>query len=1247
MSKFNIQDELVKLQDNSTKIENEVDVANLNPAAVETFLNDAVDKIEDDCGSITDMEVFDCFRSFIKYFNLLKPQQSNKLLDILLSGFQTQIDQTEEASSSNNPSYENHVQALMMYSFLLHWLTGVAEKKAMTKSNADKNNSKVKKNRSKREDEQESWDWMQHKQKSLELMSRTLDIKLNKICSSSHERDTCVNLLTRSAYQILENPDNLKAIPVKLQTYHIINKSVLDYEHSFAAQTTILQNLQYYEHLSEPMAELLYSLAEQFEHPQLAETILREVSNKDFHSNDKNGPKSFSRFLTKLSELSPKLLLKQMGLLVRQLDSESYVIRCALIEIIGHAILHLATLEQNDLQHKQIDHYFDVLEERFRDVNSICRSKVLQVLSILCESKAKFPKRRPRLVALVISRLEDKSSNVRKNAIKTLSKLLETHPFLIEGGELVLDTFQGRLNQIDRELKEIVIPSIEKTDSKKKSRKSTKADDEDDLGLDSSSDENSESEDNLESAPAETNESAPATISPEIATKVIQLQFHRRYYTDAVEFVESIHEAIPILCQLLGSTTKAEVMEAMDFFVTATRYKIQLAQDGIRKMLHLVWVKDNGNDETKGIRSRLIDAFRTLYLTSDPSLTHKDNVNLFSRHLIGLTFESSLAELTSLDEILSIIMSEGHIPDELVSKLWGVYGITKKEIPKAQRRGAIIILGMLAKARKEIISERIDLLLKIGLGELGKEDLALAKYTCLALQRLGEAKRGKGLVNTSNIRLPLSHAIFKKIEEFLAHDADSNEWSTVAEQAVNTVYLLCDHPDVLCSNLIKAKARRVFATESDAEKSEDQEQNSQATSLLSQLLFIVGHVAMKQIVHLEIIESAWKKRKAEAKQAAKKKPDDDELDQVVGSTEDDVADVIAHVRERELLFGGKSLLATFGPLITHICTNNTIYKDRSLQINAALALAKFMCVSGDFCEKHLQLLFTMLEKSSDAIVRSNIVIALGDVAVCFNTLVGENIAFLYKRLRDPDNSVKKNTLMVLTHLILNGMIKVKGQLGEMAKCLENSDQRISDLAKLFFTELASKDNAVYNNLPDMISSLSSGENAINEESFKRIMKFLFEFIKDKERQTENIVEKLCLRFRNTDESRQWKDIAYCLSLMQYRSDRTFKKLLDGMAYFHDKLHNDTVYHYMMEIINKARSQVWQRDKSMVDEFEAKILEVRKYAEKPDYELDDEDIAAIIGEQESESEASEDGEEDDEDSARHKQELESSEIMASA
>lgn len=161
-----------------------------------------------------------------------------------------------------------------------------------------------------------------------------------------------------------------------------------------------------------------------------------------------------------------------------------------------------------------------------------------------------------------------------------------------------------------------------------------------------------------------------------------------------------------------------------------------------------------------------------------------------------------------------------------------------------------------------------------------------------------------------------------------------------------------------------------------------------------------------------------------------------------------------------------------------------------LQTIAAVSLCKFMCVSADFCEAHLQLLFTILERSDNPIIRSNIIIGIGDLTICFNSLIDPNISFLYNRLNDSDFHVKKNTLMVLTFLILNGMIKVKGQISEMAKCTEDEDSRIRDISKAFFKELSTKDNAIYNNLPDIISNLASTE----EDKYHRIVKFLFEFI---------------------------------------------------------------------------------------------------------------------------------------------------------
>jgi hypothetical protein len=48
-------------------------------------------------------------------------------------------------------------------------------------------------------------------------------------------------------------------------------------------------------------------------------------------------------------------------------------------------------------------------------------------------------------------------------------------------------------------------------------------------------------------------------------------------------------------------------------------------------------------------------------------------------------------------------------------------------------------------------------------------------------------------------------------------------------------------------------------------------------------------------------------------------------------------------------------------------------------------------------------------------------------------------------------------------------LQVKGQISDMALCTIDEETKISILAKLFFTELARKGNALYNVMPDIIS----------------------------------------------------------------------------------------------------------------------------------------------------------------------------------
>lgn len=143
----------------------------------------------------------------------------------------------------------------------------------------------------------------------------------------------------------------------------------------------------------------------------------------------------------------------------------------------------------------------------------------------------------------------------------------------------------------------------------------------------------------------------------------------------------------------------------------------------------------------------------------------------------------------------------------------------------------------------------------------------------------------------------------------------SNHWFGFAEQAINAIYSSSEKPDTLCGEMLKRMACHVFSLPLPEDASVDtvaslfannmnldieQEINEQqpsndefitenaetfnhsqtpaiqssqeslANSLhpgmcdaheLSKLCFMVGHIAIKQIVHLEAIESEWKRRK--------------------------------------------------------------------------------------------------------------------------------------------------------------------------------------------------------------------------------------------------------------------------------------------------------------------------------------------------------------------------------------------------
>lgn len=174
----------------------------------------------------------------------------------------------------------------------------------------------------------------------------------------------------------------------------------------------------------------------------------------------------------------------------------------------------------------------------------------------------------------------------------------------------------------------------------------------------------------------------------------------------------------------------------------------------------------------------------------------------------------------------------------------------------------------------------------------------------------------------------------------------------------------------------------------------------------------------------------------------------------------------------------------------------------------------------------------------------------------------------------------------MTHLILKDMVKVKGQVSEMAVLLIDPVPQIAALAKNFFNELSHKGNAIYNLLPDIISRLSDPEGGVGEEPFHTIMKQLLSYI-TKDKQTESLVEKLCQRFRTARTERQYRDLAYCVSQLPL-TERGLHKMLDNFDCFGDKLIDESVFSAFLSIVGKLRRGAKPEGKAVIDEFEQKL-----------------------------------------------------------
>ncbi|KAK0094256.1 hypothetical protein PV326_011424 [Microctonus aethiopoides] len=1123
---------------------------------------------------------------------------------------------------------------------------------------------KRKKKTAKKSDARDEWE--SRRDGVLLVIYRLLQLPLHKLWQPPIVEESFIMLIADICYKILENDKEIRQKQTRLVIWQILGTLVQRYIHAITCAIKIIQLVRMDDALAPILADGVVIMVKENNCPSFIAKIAHEIEENSLEEAE---ARNVSSFLEAIASSSVDLMLPILNNILEYLENDCYVLRNCGVSIIGSIILGLLTGENltKDQKEKR-DECLDELEGSMLDANTYVRSKVFQIWQKLCCEGAIPIARIPALLKAVTPHLSEKSATMRKQALQLLRVLLQCNPYNIKFGKEIFvkerDQTEKKLHELQSE---IVAESASGDDARialwqelapqlqKVLKKYLNENDENDEDKENKANEDAEIDSDVEF------EKIRQLLVDRKFTKAIEClinmceilnfvpdmdndakeqcyllfllkifiesegnrQMDKQKFTSAewrkrkeniqtykrainclescIIFIDELEKSIPIVESMLYSAAPAVAIEACTFLGAAYEFDVSGASAGIRKSLSQVFSRD------ESVRNNVAIVYKDIYLKSkQENLSHRQMAMASVNGLIELFKGLEPGQSPALAQLISIFIASNDLNETTLQIMWEKYSAKIPGTTPDESRAAIALLSMVSQSQPKIIISNLSTLMKIGFQTQGKDNILLARDTCRALMNIRTESNDS---MAPPIKYPNDHELIREVKTLLITNfevSEKMEYVSFATEAINVIYHLANQPQLIMKEILQ----QILGESADVDV---------PISHLSKFLYVIGHISIRHMVHLDTaVYKELKRRNAirderEGKKKVDKKSrestvsahssarkarrsmhrkntsyhEEDEENQLAGATADDVdAEIIDQLLETDIVTGD-GLLAQFVSLVKDVCQHPEKYNDQCTQTWGVLALTKMMTVSSEFCKQNLQLLITILERSTYPAIRSNILIGLSDLMMRFPNDVEPWTSHMYSRLQDKEISVRSTAVQVLSHLVKREMIRVKGQSAELTLCIVDSDAKIRDAAKQFFHELSQKGNVLYNVIPDILSRLTSPNINIEEDDLHTIFKYIFGLL-HKERETDALLDKICARFKLATSERQWRDLSFCLALLQL-GKKGITRLVTNLPLLKDKIHNKQVQKALKDIIETARKKPDLKDVCNVLENEIEKL----------------------------------------------------------
>lgn len=698
---------------------------------------------------------------------------------------------------------------------------------------------------------------------------------------------------------------------------------------------------------------------------------------------ESQGLKNVTKFLITLSEKNTKVIYSNLSTLITFYDSEFYIVRNTLSELIVNIIINILCKYDNiDEETKENylkikENFLTILFERIYDKSSYCRSKTLQLFLRLIDYNTLKVNDFIHLLYESSIRIKDEKSNVRRAALILSVKIIETYPLLFRQNlYLTFDEVDKIINETQEDILKL------KEDF-----------------------ENEENENKIKS----------------------QMEI-LKCFEDYKKVLNIIKTIINLSIILLSSKSITDVQESIYLLIRLKKLRLSYADHGIRNILSLI-VKPE-----EKIVNFVVEAYKEIYFYEDLDIKHQ------SSNLIKLTVNLESSELICLKVLLKKMIDLKYLNQNIFKEIWITflknpeedilkYNLNEHSIEYKNQlkciydeiRVSLQLLNLMSEFYESILSNNGSLLLKqIKILSLRSPiDWIIVKESLKATKTIYEKNKEIG----ESCIIHLTKLIITN------YGTNNMLYYQCLTELLNTIFTVSKNPEIyskylltkfskplfinsnnkkdisnnfLSQNIFNPSqinhARGLFEDNSNLKNNTDYENESEeeyelTSHKLSQLIFVVGHTALNMSIFCEKLESDLKRRieTKDEKKIQKLKSNDDELELIGGGKEAEMEYYVSKVQEivnNDLLFSG--MFGKFSHLIISLsrelfkkfestASNEILNEDKILFKSVLLSLTKMMCITKNFCLDHLDFLFSILNSHMiDQSLKLNIISAFGD-----------------------------------------------------------------------------------------------------------------------------------------------------------------------------------------------------------------------------------------------------------------------------